>query len=191
MKTHLLRILPVGAAFFLSHCGGGGGSPPPPSPPPPGQAAGTDPAAGGGGDAAGAPPAPRAVKAGEFAISITADNDVRNLVSVPVHLVSTTSQNAKQLVAGGAPKYWQSPFRGANVKTVQFGQRGGGTTAVRVPSVPRMDSVVLVADLAAPADGNDFRIMEIPLQLDHSDPGAPIAHPIAVRLTRNGWQRER
>lgn len=196
MKKHVLRILPLSAALLLSHCGGGAQQNPPPNLaplPPPGPTPGLDPASGGGGGDAGggAPPAPRAVQTDEFSISITVENDVRNLVSVPVHVVSTNSQNAKQLVAGGSPKYWQSPFRGSNVRNLQFGQKGSPGATVRAPSVPRMDAVVLVADLAAPTSGNDFRILEIPLELDYSDPAAPVAHPISVRLTRNGWQRER
>jgi hypothetical protein len=191
-KNH--RLLPwLAIPFLLSACGGGGGAsqklPPNLAPLPPPPAAGLDPA---GAAAAAAAAAPlRTVKVGEFSITLVADDDIKNLPAVPVHVISTTAETADQLAGEGkASKYWQSPFKGSNVQALTFGRKGSGSAAVTAPTVPSMDTVVLVVDLAAPAGGNDLRIVKIPLKLDFSNPLAPLANPIRVRLTRNGWQRE-
>jgi hypothetical protein len=175
--------------LLLSACGGGGGARQAPPPnlaplPPPAAVAGLDPA---GGPAA----PPRTIKAGEFSITLIADDDITSLSSVPAHVISTTAETADQLAGEGkAPKYWQSPFKGNNVQALTFGRKSTGMTAVSAPTVATMDTLVLVVDLAAPDGGNDMRIIKIPLKLDFSNPAVPVANPIRVRLTRNGWQRE-
>ena len=192
-KKHPLLPLLVLAAL-LSACGGGGKAQQPPpnlAPlPPPAPSAGLDPA-GGGGAPGGAAAPPRSIKIGEFSVVLVADDAIKNLISVPVHVISTTAETADQLAGEGkAPKYWQSPFKGSNVRALTFGQKGSNSVSVTAPSVAAMDTLLLVVDLAAPAGGNDLRILKIPLKLDYTNPLAPVANPIRVRLTRNGWQRE-
>lgn len=179
----------LGCSIILSGCGGGGKTNPSPAQAPQNgfDAAGGLPA---GAAPGGAPAPPRSIKIGEFLVTIIADDEIKQTVSVPVHVISTDAGTADQLVGDGAPKYWGSPFKGANVRRLPFGQNGSNSATVAAPSVPAMDTLVLVADLAAPAGGNDFRILKIPLKLDYSNPIAPVANPIRVRLTGNGWQRE-
>lgn len=186
-----LQIL-AGCALVtaLFSCGGGGQQNPPPNLaplPPQGAAAGLDPAGG----PPGGPPAERTIQQGEFSLTLVADDDIKGLVSIPAHVISTDSDTAAQLAGEGkGPKYWQSPARGAHVRQMVFGQQGTSQTTLAVPSIPAKDAIVLAVDLAAPVGGNDFRIIKIPLELDYTDPTKPLARPIRVRLTRNGWQRE-
>ena len=188
-------LLPLlGISFLLVACGGGGKAQQP-SPnlaplPPPSPVTGLDPA-GGGGAPGGAAAPPRSIKVGEFSVVIVADDEIKNLISVPVHVISTTAETADQLAGEGkAPKYWQSPFKGSNVRALTFGPKGSSSATVAAPSIAAMDTLVLAVDLAAPAGGNDLRILKIPLKLDYTNPLAPVANPIRVRLTRSGWQRE-
>jgi hypothetical protein len=192
MNVHIPVSLLIGCSLcsLAVSCGGGASQNPPPNLaplPPQGAAAGLDPAGG----PPGGPPAKQSIKPGEFSLTLVADDDIKGLVSIPAHVISTDPGTAAQLAGEGkGPKYWQSPARGAHVRTLVFGQKGIGQTTIQVPSLPAKEAIVLAVDLAAPAGGNDFRIIQIPLELDYTDPTKPLARPIQVRLTRNGWQRE-
>jgi hypothetical protein len=128
-------------------------------------------------------------KKDEFSLTLIADASVAQIDAIQVDVISTDAKNATRLVADGPVKYRDSRITTGAVKNHTF--RKGGTVEIKVPSITPADSIVLWAELAAPAKGSDARMLEFPLTLDNSDPvkGA-VANPITFKLTANGWQRE-
>jgi len=189
----LCKIIAIGVTVIaLAACGGKSSPPQNPETPvfpeqtPPGV---FDPA-GGGDNGSGTAAVPRTITQGEFQLTLLADGQIQQLVSVPVHVISADEDTASRLSALKAVDYWQSPYSGPVVISENFGQRGTSQRTVRVPSLPAKDFIVLAADLAAPPGGRDDRIIRVPLKLDYADPANPVARPIRVRLTPSGWQRE-
>lgn len=132
----------------------------------------------------------RSVKKEEFLLTLVADDpSVAQIDSINVDVISADNRNAERLKADGPVKYRDSRITGASARTHTF--KKGGRFEVKVPSIPAADTVVLWAELAAPAQGSDSRMLVIPLVLDKSDPAkGPVANPITVKLTANGWVRE-
>lgn len=131
----------------------------------------------------------RPPKKEEFLLTLVADDpSVAQLDSVEVDVISVAAEELAQLLAQGPVGYRDSRKTGAVVKSHTF--KKGGRFEVRVPSIPATDTVVLWAELAAPAKGSDTRMLQVPLKLDKSDPTkVPVANPITVNLTASGWQR--
>jgi len=131
----------------------------------------------------------RPVRKDEFAVTLVADSSVAQIDAINVDVISADAKNAARLVSEGPVKYRDSRISGGTVKSHTFHK--GGTVTIQVPSITPADSIVLWAEIAAPAKGSDTRMLELPLQLDR-DPKTPdpVANPITVKLTANGWQRE-
>ena len=130
-----------------------------------------------------------APKKDEFQLTLVADDPaVAQIDSIQVDVISTEAGEAARLMAEGPVKYRDS--RKTGVDTLSHTFKKGGRFSVKVPSIPAMDKIVLWAELAAPAQGSDTRMLVIPLVLDKSDTTkVPVANPISVRLTANGWVR--
>jgi len=132
----------------------------------------------------------RTVKKEEFLLTLLAeDPSVAQIDSINIDVISTDANNAARLKGDGPVKYRDSRITGAAARSHTF--KKGGRFVVKVPSIAAADTIVLWAELAAPAQGSDSRMLVIPLTLDKSDPGkGPVANPITVKLTANGWVRE-
>ena len=132
----------------------------------------------------------RTLKPEEFVLRLVADDPaVTQIASVNIDVISTDAKNAARLAGDGPVKYRDSRIRTNAARSHTF--RNGGRFEVKVPSITPADSIVLWAELAAPARGGDTRMLVIPLELDKSDPvKGPVAKPITVKLTANGWVRE-
>jgi len=180
------KLLLLAGGWALASCGGGPN-------PPPRRLGPSDPGAGGTpADQAAAQQLAlnRTLKQGEFVLTLVADDPaVTQIASVNVDVISTDAKNAARLAGDGPVKYRDSRIRTNAARSHAF--RNGGRFEVRVPSITPADSLVLWAELAAPARGGDTRMLVIPLELDKSDPvKGPVAKPITVKLTANGWVRE-
>lgn len=132
----------------------------------------------------------RSVKQEEFLLKLVADDaSITQIDSVNIDVISTDAKNAARLVGDGPVKYRDSRIKTNAARSHTF--KRGGSFEVKVPSITPADSLVLWAELAAPAKGGDTRMLVIPLELDKSDPAkGPVAKPITVKLTANGWVRE-
>lgn len=131
----------------------------------------------------------RMIKQDEFVLTLVADDPaVAQIATVNIDVISTDARNAARLAADGPVKYRDSRIRTNAARTHTF--RKGGSYVVKVPSITPADSIVLWAELPAPGKGGDTRMLVIPLELDKSDPvKGPVAKPITVKLTANGWVR--
>ena len=199
MKTSNRLALVFVCGWAVAGCGGGDKSPPPASLPAAPQGA-LDPSGGGGMSPEQvaekqkqemAAQMNRGVKLGEFQLTLVVDDSaVAQLNAIQVDVISATAQEATRLEGLGPVKYRESRMRGANVRSQQLQRRG--RQVVNVPTIPAADTVVLWAEMPPPSAGQDSRMLVVPLALDKSDPAAgPVAHPIGVRLTANGWVRDR
>lgn len=132
----------------------------------------------------------RSIKQEEFLLTMVADDPaITQIATVNIDVISTDAKNAARLAGEGPVKYRDSRIKTNAARSHTF--RQGGTFVVRVPSITPADSLVLWAELAAPGKGGDTRMLVIPLELDKSDPvKGPVAKPITVKLTANGWVRE-
>lgn len=130
-----------------------------------------------------------APKKEEFLLTLVADDPaVAQIDAINIDVISATAGEAARLEAMGPVKYRDSRQSGGNTRSHVF--RKGGRFEVKVPTIPATDTVLLWAELAAPASGNDSRMLVVPLALDKSDPSKPpVANPITVKLTPNGWVR--
>ena len=182
----------------MASCGGGGNDAPPPAAALPSQnPSGTfDPGpAGTPADVvkahheAAANAMKRGIKQEEFLLTLVADPSVEQLDAINIDVISATAAEVAKLEQMGPVKYRDSRHAGANTRTHVFNK--GGMFEVKVPTIPATDTILLWAELEAPANGNDSRMLMVPLVLDKSDPAkGPLANPITVKLTANGWVRE-
>jgi hypothetical protein len=199
MTTTPKYLLLLACGWSLGACAGAKKDPPPASPPVPPNGK-FDPMTG----APGAPtPAEleekkkqemaasinRGIKKEEFALTLIADDpSVAQIESINIDVISATSVEISKLESVGPVKYRDSRQTGANTRSHVF--RKGGRLVVNVPTIPAADTVLLWAELAAPASGNDSRMLVVPLALDKSDPAkGAVANPITVKLTASGWVR--
>ncbi|MBN8459280.1 MAG: hypothetical protein J0M04_15730 [Verrucomicrobia bacterium] len=199
MKITYQSVLSVAAGCLVCACAGGKSNPPPPGPALPPQTpqgkfdpgpAGTPADVQKAQQEAMAMALNRTVKKEEFSLTLVADDaSVAQIESINIDVISTDAGNAARLKADGPVKYRESRITGAAARSHTF--KKGGRFEVKVPSIPAADNIVLWAELAAPAQGSDSRMLVIPLVLDKSDPAkGPVANPITVKLTANGWVRE-
>ena len=135
------------------------------------------------------PPENRLVRREEFSLVLEADASVAQIESISVDVISMDAKNAARVVADGPVKYRDSRTQGGAVKNHVF--RNGGAVEIKVPSIAPVDSIVLWAELAAPSKGSDTRMLEVPLTLDRKPSGELVANPMKVRLTANGWVRDK
>ncbi len=132
----------------------------------------------------------RGVKPGEFQLKLMADPSVGQIQTINIDVISATGAEAARLEKMGPATYRDSRQPGSNTLRHVFTKDETSVT-VQVPSIPAADSILLWAELAAPTAGADSRMLVIPLTLDKSDPAkGPVAAPITVKLTANGWVRE-
>ncbi|MEI6605825.1 MAG: hypothetical protein WCP35_10980 [Verrucomicrobiota bacterium] len=136
-----------------------------------------------------APPENRLVRREEFSLILEADSSVAQIESINVDVISMDAKNAARVVTDGPVKYRDSRSLGGAVKNHVF--RNGGSVEMKVPSIAPVDSIVLWAELAAPSKGSDTRMLELPLTLDRKPTGELVANPMKVRLTANGWVRDK
>lgn len=199
MKNTYRSVLLVAAGCLMCACAGGKKDAPPPGPalPPQTPQGKFDPGPNGtpadvqkAQQEAMAMAMGRAPKKEEFQLTLVAsDPSVAQIESINIDVISTDAGNAARLKGDGPVKYRDSRITGVAARSHTF--KKGGSLTVAVPTIPASDTVVLWAELAAPAQGSDTRMLVIPLTLDKSDPAkGPVAHPITVKLTANGWVRE-
>ena len=161
MKNSCKMLVVLAGGWILASCAGGN------------KAAAADPGAGAAAEMAKAQQQAlalnRSIKQDEFLLTLVADDpSITQIATVNIDVISTDAKNA--------------------ARSHTF--RKGGTFVVKVPSITPADSLVLWAELAAPGKGGDTRMLVIPLELDKSDPvKGPVAKPITVKLTANGWVR--
>lgn len=134
----------------------------------------------------------RTVKREEFSLTLSSDDPaITQIDSINIDVISTDAKNAARLYGEGPVKYRDSRITTGAARSHTFRKGGSYTFPVKVPTITPADSIVLWAELAAPSKGTDTRILIIPLDLDKSDPAkGPVAKPISVKLTANGWVRE-
>ena len=134
----------------------------------------------------------RSVKQEEFMLTLVADDPaITQIDSINIDVISTDSKNAARLSSEGPVKYRDSRITTNAARSHTFRKGLGRSFPVMVPTITPADSIVLWAELAAPSKGSDTRMLVIPLELDKSDPAkGPVAKPITVKLTANGWVRE-
>jgi hypothetical protein len=181
MKSYRkLRAISVFATFAFAACGGNS-SPPAQAPQPPPLA--------GQGEAVAPAIGPRIIKQGEFSLTLVANEDIRNIVEAPVHVISADKETSERLMKLTPAEYWKAPYQGRPVIAISFGMHASKEKTIRVPTIEANDYIILAVDLASP-EGRDDRILRIPLKLDETDPSNPVARPLRVNLTRNGWQRD-
>ena len=134
----------------------------------------------------------RSVKQEEFVLTLIADDPaILHIDSINIDVISTDAKNAARLAGEGPVKYRDSRIKTNAARSHMFAKGGAYFFPLKVPTITPSDSVVLWAELAAPSKGSDTRMLVIPLELDKSDPAkGPVAKPITVKLTVNGWVRE-
>lgn len=133
----------------------------------------------------------RSVAKEEFQLTLVADDPaVKQIDSIHIDVISADAREAARLLSEGPVKYRNSRKTGDDTRSHTF--KNGGRFEVKVPTIVPTDTIVLWAELAAPAEGvSDTRMLVIPLALDKSDPSkGPQANPIMVKLTANGWMRQ-
>ena len=139
----------------------------------------------------------RGIKQKEFLLKLVVDDSaLARIDAVTFDVISATTAEAAKLEQMGSAKYRDSrkKDRGpdesdGNTLTRVF--KKGGKFEINVPTIPATDTILLWAELDAPTSGNDSRMLMVPLVLDKSDPAkGPLANPITVKLTANGWVRE-
>jgi len=181
MKTSRKMLVLLAGGWILASCAGGN------------KAAARDPGDAGAADLAKAQQQAlalnRSIKQEEFLLTLVADDPaITQIATVNIDVISTDAKNAARLAGEGPVKYRDSRIKTNAARSHTF--RKGGTFVVKVPSITPADSLVLWAELAAPGKGGDTRMLVIPLELDKSDPvKGPVAKPITVKLTANGWVR--
>jgi len=134
----------------------------------------------------------RTVKQEEFMLTLSADDPaITGIDSINIDVISTDSKNAARLAADGPVKYRDSRITTNAARSHTFMKGTTYSFPVMVPTITPADSIVLWAELVAPAKGSDTRMLVLPLELDKSDPAkGGVAKPITVKLTANGWVRE-